>query len=132
MMGHKGEYLDDAYFKPYIEQMLKEYRKALPQLTIREEGGVTREEVALETLRSVARTFGIDPLRLRIEMFAGEPAPEEEIAALERLIREARGRERSAAKEQAVVGEEEAVRNHLRHGWRVACVLPSGKLVLER
>lgn len=36
-MGHKGEYLDDAYFKPRIDELLNEYRKAIPHLTITEQ-----------------------------------------------------------------------------------------------
>jgi integrase len=37
LMGHKGEYLDDAYFKPRVEELLNEYRKAIANLTIMEQ-----------------------------------------------------------------------------------------------
>jgi len=34
LMGHKGEGYSDAYFKPNIESLLSEYRKAIPHLTL--------------------------------------------------------------------------------------------------
>jgi len=36
LLGHKGEYLDEWYFKPQTQALLNEYRKAIPHLTILE------------------------------------------------------------------------------------------------
>ena len=37
LMGHKGEYLDASYFRPQIEELLNNYMKAIPNLTIMEQ-----------------------------------------------------------------------------------------------
>ena len=38
LLGHKGGYLDESYFRPMLDQIKAEYVKAIPFLTIEAEG----------------------------------------------------------------------------------------------
>jgi len=62
MVGHKG-YLDQAYFKPAVDQIVNEYRKAVPNLTIMEE--VKYEQVRKRQLLDTARLLGFSEEKMK-------------------------------------------------------------------
>ena len=112
MMGHKGGYLDDAYFKPHLEQMLVEYRKAIPHLTIAKGREKTIEEQKTEAKKMLELAgYGPDILAM-IKQRKVAPDVEEK-------------------KEQQIV-DEDKLPNHLSHGWRFVACLGNGKCVVER
>lgn len=72
-MGHATG-VAASYMKPTVEELAQEYVKALSALTILSREEVTRDDIekvrrdaALEAMRAVATSFGIDPMRVRIE-----------------------------------------------------------------
>jgi hypothetical protein len=77
LMGHKGEYLDDAYFKPRIEELLNEYLKAIANLTIMEQIDET------QMLKRQARMQLRQLMELKI-------LPEKEFTRLEEALARAR------------------------------------------
>lgn len=133
MMGHRGDYLDVAYFTPEFDKLLEEYCKAVPALTILEEAGVTEGRVvdleeelkatkeALEVLRSgVQAMFGrrLDKL--------GVPHDK----PLHEMAREAGWPPRGT---QMMVNEDELA-DYLSRGWRFVSPLNngSGKCIVEK
>lgn len=73
LMGHSTG-VSDSYMKPVYQDMVQEYSKAIPALTILSREEVTkddmekvRKEAALEAMPAVATSFGIDPIKIRIE-----------------------------------------------------------------
>ena len=141
MQGRKGIGTGGTYSKPDSRQLLTMYMNTYPELTIAERPRLAKE-AALEALRAVARTYGIDPLKLRIERLSEGAAAEDEMRLLEGEIRSMRGEEgprlrrlgeRQRGTEQRVVAEGELQR-YLDEGWRFAAALNngSGKVIVER
>jgi len=103
----------------------------------------SKEEMALEAMRRVAETFGIDPLKVRIEKqreLGREPEFGEEIEALQTEIRRLRlsparfredCNENCARHESRLIGEEELVR-YLNEGWEIVRELNNGKIAVRR
>lgn len=114
MMGHKGEYLDDSYFKPHLEQMLAEYRKAIPYLTIAKGREKKPPEEQKEEAKRILELAGISP----------------DVVALIKQ-RKAASDEPEKKKEQQIV-EEDKLPNHLSHGWSFVACLGNGKCVVEK
>ena len=56
--------MDESYFKPQIQALLNEYRKAIPQLTILEPIG-EYEEIRKRQLLDTARLLGFGEERLK-------------------------------------------------------------------
>jgi len=125
--------LDVNYFRPSEPQLVEEWRKAEPFLTISQVRDAERmkREVALETLRRVAESFGIDPMRVRIERrkeLGREPTLDEEIRFLQEEIRKLR---EGGSDPKRIVSEEELER-YLNDGWDVQMVLPSGRILVRK
>ena len=134
LMGHKGEYLDDAYYKPNLDQLLAEYRKAVPELTVYSpeiigeermatlEGELAETRKAFEALKDA--TVGRMMRELEAKGVDTSKTPHE--LAVEMGIAEARP-------EQKVIDEEGLVA-HLSEGWRFVAQLNngSGKIVVEK
>ena len=161
MQGKKLRGEDNPYSRPKIEQLRRAFKDAEQFLTLEEPRAVDMEkmriETALDSLRLAGRTEAeIETVR---ELLMGKPANEavREIPlfgeALSRIFeregwdpseshlipkslideeieRIKRERERRR-REQRIVSEDD-LSNHLSHGWRVAAVLPSGRIVVER
>jgi hypothetical protein len=67
-MGHK-EYLNQAYRRFTVEQLVEQYLKAIRHVAIMStpiEEEKVRKEAALEAIRRFVEVFGIDPLRIKI------------------------------------------------------------------
>jgi DNA-binding NtrC family response regulator len=61
--------LDVNYFRPSELQLVEEWRKAGPLLTLSGAEDVERlkKNMVLEAMRYLAESFGIDPMKIRIE-----------------------------------------------------------------
>ena len=151
MLGHQGEYLDNAYFGPEFDKLVEQYRQAIPHLTV-EETGVSEERVANleEELAEMTRAFetmkGATVGRMMRQLEAAgvdtSKTPLEtarEMGVLERLRRDEMSRGeiealvRGDKMTQKVIAEGELVA-HLSGGWRFVAQLNngSGKIVVER
>jgi hypothetical protein len=53
-LGHKGEYLDDSYFRANLQEHLTEYTKAIPYLSILETPKISEEERRKRTILDIA------------------------------------------------------------------------------
>jgi integrase len=112
MMGH-GTGVSKSYYKPTADELASEYAKAIPSLTVIS-GGVTRDDVdavkreaALEAMRAVATSFGIDPMKVRVEKkreTGRELTGEEELELIRLEIKKLREPEKDP---QKIVQEEE-------------------------
>lgn len=52
-LGHKGAYLEDSYFRGEETEHLKEYRKAIPHLSVIEAPMISREELRREMFQQL-------------------------------------------------------------------------------
>ena len=142
LMGHKGEYLDDAYFKPRVEELLNEYRKAIPNLTIMEQIDETK------VLKRQARMQLRQLMELKI-------LPEEEFKRLEETLARAKNldeyyeeikklKDRELTEPngngpyinsngfEAKVVDESALITHVERGWDVVKELSDGRFILRK
>lgn len=135
MQGRKGVGTGGIYTKPNPKQLLGMYAKAYHAIRVLGGGEpTTRDEIALEALRAVATTFGIDPARLVI----GEVSAAAEIDLLKGAI-EAVQRPgvldviRTEQPVQLVI-EEGDLQKHLDAGWRFKATLNNGsrKVIVEK
>jgi hypothetical protein len=141
-MGHKGEYLDDAYFKPRVEELLNEYRKAIANLTIMEQIDET------QMLKRQARMQLRQLMELKI-------LPEEEFTRLEETLARARNLDEYYEEikklkdkefvdtqpngngpynngcEAKIVGESTLIK-HVERGWDVVKELNDGRFILRK
>ncbi len=125
--------LDLNYFRPSEPQLIEEWRKAEPFLTIFEARGVEelKKDIALETLRRVAESFGIDPMRVKIEKqkeLGREPSIDEEIQALQNEMKKLRNIEDDPKR----IVDEEELEGYLERGWDVQAILPSGRIIIKK
>jgi len=65
MGGWKLEGVGEMYFLPPREESLKSYKQIEPAMSLTEQTFAT-ENTALETLRTIAKQMGIDPMKLKI------------------------------------------------------------------
>ena len=145
LMGHRAG-LVGVYTKYTPEELKEQYLKAMPYLTIRERKAEVAEEVKkalLETWRSQAKLFGIDPMKIRIEKRrekGREITVEEEIKALQeaisKLIKPVRRREENLPNggrryEARIISEEDIV-EYVELGWEIVKELRNGRIVVRR
>ena len=131
LLGHKGEYLDTAYFKPQIQALLNEYRKAIPQLTILEPIG-EYEEIRKRQLLDTAKLLGFGEERLKRleEVLARAKNVDEAVEEFKRLKEEPEDR-RNQNSVKIVHGEKELLK-HLENGWSLIKELNHDKYLLSR
>jgi len=125
--------LDVNYFRPSEPQLVEEWRKAEPLLTLSgaEDVEKLKKSVVLEAMRRLAELFGIDPVKVRIEKqrkLGREPTPDEEIETIQNEIKKLRAGNSDPKK---IVREEE-LEHYLSEGWEFVSVLPSGRILLKR
>jgi len=143
LLGHSGEYLDASYFDPAFSELLAAYRSGVKELTVYAVEGVSREDAALEAMRAIAITHGLDPLKVRVGR--EDLGAVEEIGLLRSAIEGAqretaqrpaitliRGRE-DGGTEQLVI-EQEDLQEYMDNGWLFKATLNNGstKVVVER
>jgi len=138
LLGHKGEYLDDAYFKPRIEQLLNEYRKAIPNLTIIEEVKYEqlRKRQALDTLKLLG--FDEEKLKRVEDILARTKSFDEAMEKIRRLkdeeFTETNGNGsyiNGNGYRAKVIGETELIA-HVEQGWDVVKELNDGKFIVRK
>ena len=119
-------------YEPYTEDQLKKwYARAMPNLQILSkpiEEEKIRKDAALEAMRRVAETYGIDPMKVKIEKqkeLGREPSPEEEIQTIQNEIK----RMREHGDDPKKIVDEKELERYLGDGWDVQTVLPSGKIL---
>lgn len=125
--------LDASYFRPSEPQLIAEWRKAEPFLSLYQLENVEKikKDVVLEALRRLAESFGIDPMKVRIEKrreTGREPTAEEEIEMLQNEIKKLRMLNNDPKK---IVNETE-LEYYLAEGWDVQTVLPSGRILIRK
>jgi len=141
LMGHILPGSQDPYFgsgirvegstisfdKNKVDELRVEYSK----LVFAHEAPPTRKELVLEAIRRFAESFGIDPMKVRIEKkkeLGREPEAEEEIQAIQNEIKKMKSGNDDPKK---IVSEDE-LDHYLAEGWDVQTVLPSGKILIRR
>lgn len=137
MLGHKGPYLDDAYFKPVLEQMLNEYRKAIPQLTIMEE--VQYETIRKRQLLDTAKLLGFDEERLKRleEVMARSKNLDEAIGEFKKLkdkeFQESNnGSFINGNGYKAKIIDETELIKHVEQGWDIVKELEDRKFIIRK
>ncbi|MEM3871736.1 MAG: site-specific integrase, partial [Nitrososphaeria archaeon] len=145
-MGHKGDiearYTTNKQRLPeeVIEDMREAYRKSQDFLqTYTKATSISEEEkkeMVLSTLREVAKSYGIDPLKVRIELAQENPdfTVEDEIQAIQESIRKLFGKTGLAKQDppaQKVIRPEE-LDSYLRQGWSYLSELRDGRIVVRK
>jgi len=127
-LGHKP-YLDQAYFKPQLDMLLTEYRKAIPHLTIVEQAA-EYEEMRKKQLIDTARLLGFGDERIRRleEVLARAKNVDEAIEEFKKL-REEPGDPPKPNSVKIVRGEKELIK-HLEQGWLLIKELNHDKYVV--
>jgi len=125
--------LDVSYFRPSEPQLVEEWRKAEPFLSLSQREDVERikRDVVLEALRRLAQSFGIDPMKVRIEKqreLGREPTSEEEIEMIQNEIK----RLRHGNSDPKKIVDEDELERYLAEGWDVQTVLPSGRILIRK
>lgn len=147
-LGHKGAYLESNYFRGEESEHLKEYRKALPNLSI-EKVVVSEESVDMALamlatqMRGKSESEKIDmllhftqqlPSSTRDRVVAKiEEEPQLLGVSMKRVLEVMR--KETEAKEQEEdcqkVIEEKELQAHLAKGYHFVATLPSGKILVE-
>jgi integrase len=125
--------LDINYFRPSEPQLIEEWRKAEPFLSLSGTEDVERlkKSMVLEALRRLAESFGIDPMKVRVEKqrkLGRELTSDEEIELIQNEIKKLRTGNNDPKK---IISEDE-LEHYLAEGWDVQTVLPSGKILIRR
>lgn len=114
-----------------IEHMREAYRGAWRYLSV--EGGTSsKEELVLEAIRKFAESFGIEPMRIRIEKqkeLGRELTLDEEIKLLQNELKKLRNSPSNDPKRIVSEGELE---RYLAEGWDVQTVLLSGRILIRK
>ena len=135
MMGHKG-YLDQAYFKPAVEQIVNAYRKAIPNLTIMEE--VKYEQVRKRQLLDTARLLGFNEEKMKRleEVLARAKSVDEAVTEFKKLrdpeISENNGVFINGNGYEAKVVDENQLLAYVERGWDVVKELSDGRFILRK
>jgi len=158
-LGHKGGYLDTSYFKPDLSidkeeesKHLEEYRKAIPQLELRETAGLIEESIRLktwedrivfdmgysrETAQKVieeAKRKGmsidalIDVLKL---MQSGKMTIKDFTKSIELSEDKTPIKDKRKTEDCQKIVTEDQLSEYLSKGWKVTAVLSSGKIVIS-
>ncbi|HKZ40706.1 MAG TPA: hypothetical protein VJ044_07070, partial [Candidatus Hodarchaeales archaeon] len=137
LLGHSMG-VTDSYMKPTFEEMIHEYSKAIPALTILSREEITRDDIehlkkeaALEAMRAVASGFGLDPMKVRIEKekeLGREVKGEEEME----LIKNEMKKIREPQPDPQMTVKEKELETYLKDGWQFVSVLPSQKILIRK
>ena len=124
LMGHKGgKNYRDAYYRPEIDRMAMQYRKAIPYLTIlREDVGPSRKQQILDTIRLLYPDLTGEKLVKIQEMI--EKLDLYRIEDISRFIR------KNLTIQKIIYRSE--LENYLKQGYKVVLKLDKKRLVVER
>lgn len=133
LMGHK-EFLDTSYRRFTEDQMRAFYLKGMDAVTImmpHTDAERLKQEAALEAMRAVATSFGIDPMKVRIEKrkeLGREVTGEEEMELIKLEIKKSR----EPKEDPQIIVREEDLESYLKDGWQFVSVLPSQKILVRK
>lgn len=137
--GRKVRGEESPYSQPAIEQLREKYREAVPLLEFTSEKPTVTKEMIREELMKVQMEEQLKAVadKLHIPLEQVKMAYRSKKGDLEAAVKMLRKRQPETATNggshdcQKIVSEQE-LEPLLAEGWRVAAVLPSGKVVLER
>jgi len=129
LLGHKP-YLDEAYFKPQIDMLAMQYRKAIPYLTIVEQAA-EYEELRKRQLIDTARLLGFTEEKLRMlqEVLARAKNMDQAIEEFRKLQEDPQNNNHSKYK---VVHGDDALLGYLHAGWELVKELNHDKYLLKK
>lgn len=145
-MGHtQGLDLADSYWREEIEKHEKEYRKAIPDLSIFEAPKTiskedVRKEVAKtipdEVLKPIAERLGLSIEQVRVQMALGEleegeEEPLDQYEPRREKLDSIKHKKKYATEDCQKIITEDQLETWLAKGWHVEVVLPSGKIVVS-
>jgi integrase len=130
-LGHKGEYLDNSYFRATLQNHLMEYQKAIPNLSIYETPTISELD---RRKQQVTDLLGLIPLsqedRELIKLKIQKASTQKE---LEDVLTETTREKLESIKShdcQKIISEIE-LQQWLTQGYRFIAVLPSGKILIS-
>ena len=133
LLGHKGDYLDESYFRPFEEQVREEYKKAIPHLTILEVETPSIEEIRRKQLIDMAKLLGFSEEKIKkIEEILAKYKSVDEAMDEIRKLREEEMLPNGGRKIQVKLVSERELVNYLETGWEIVKELRSGKIVIKR
>jgi len=133
LLGHKGDYLDESYFRPFEEHVREEYKKAIPHLTIFEVETPSIEEIRRKQLIDMAKLLGFSEEKIkRIEEILAKCKSVDEAIDEIRKLREEELLPNGGRKNQVKLISEKELINYLEMGWEIVKELKSGKIVIKR
>jgi hypothetical protein len=94
-----------------------------------------KKEAALETMRAVTTTFGIDPMKVRIEKqkeIGREVTGEEEMELIRVEIKKLREPKEDPKEDPKMIVREEELDIYLKDGWQFVSVLPSQRILIRK
>jgi len=134
LMGHSTG-VTDSYMKPSYQDMVQEYCRAVPALTILTKVGATMEDIdavkreaKIGALRSFAESIGVDPAKVKVEFMEGL-SPEEEERLIKLAIRDVM---KPKDDDPQMVIPVEQVEQSLKDGWEFVASLPNGKVIVKK
>lgn len=139
-MGHKGEYLDDSYFRANLREHLAEYQKVVPYVAIMETPTMSEDERRIRSFLDSAKTLVMtglmtqeqyETLELRL-MSAIKTMTFDDALKMARTLLEQREKEKTESEDCQKIVSEEDLERYLAEGWRIVTALPSGKIVIEK
>ena len=83
-------------------------------------------------LAPIAQKLGLTPQQIRASIKRVRGDAERERGETQVLLEEERKQRKGNDETRQMIVEEEKLPNHLSHGWQVAAVLPSGRIVVEK
>lgn len=133
LLGHKGDYLDESYFRPFEEQVREEYKKAVPHLTILEVETPSIEEIRRRQLIDMAKLLGFSEEKIKkIEEILAKYRSVDEAMDEIRKLREDEMLPNGGRRFKAKIVSEEELINYIEAGWEIVKELKSGKIVIKR
>ena len=133
LLGHKGDYLDESYFRPFEEHVREEYKKAIPHLTIFEVETPSIEEIRRKQLIDMAKLLGFSEEKIKkIEEILAKYKSVDEAMDEIRKLREEEMLPNGGRKIQVKLVSERELVNYLETGWEIVKELRSGKIVIKR
>jgi len=134
LLGHKGDYLDESYFRPFEEQVKQEYMKAIPHLTIIEVETPSMEEIRKRQLIDTAKMLGYSEEKIKKieEILAKYKSVDEAMDEIRRLREEEEVLPNGGRKFKVKIVSEKELVNYLEDGWEIVKELKSGSIVIRK
>ena len=130
-LGHKGEYLDNSYFRATLQNHLTEYQKAIPNLSVYETPIISELD---RRKQQVSDLLGLIPLsqedRELIKLKIQKARTQKE---LESVLNETTREKLEPIKREdcQLIVNEDQLETYLKRGFKYIATLPSGKILIS-